>query len=75
MKAYIDLKSGDVRMFRPEMNMARLNSSCKRLYLPQFKGEEVLKCIKELVRLDKNVIPQVSRVGRVTTLYCVFMVT
>jgi len=33
MKAYID-KAGKVRMFRPEDNMRRMNTSAQRLALP-----------------------------------------
>jgi branched-subunit amino acid aminotransferase/4-amino-4-deoxychorismate lyase len=33
MKAYKD-KRGNVRLFRPDMNMRRLERSCKRIALP-----------------------------------------
>ena len=33
MKAYIDDKDR-IRLFRPEMNMQRLNSSCEALFFP-----------------------------------------
>lgn len=33
LKAYLDEKK-DIRLFRPEKNMERLNSSAKRLALP-----------------------------------------
>ncbi len=56
MKAYID-KSGDIRLFRPEMNMNRINSTAKRLLLPQIDPDQALLCLKELVRLDKSWIP------------------
>lgn len=57
MKAYRGDK-GEVRLFRPEMNMARMNSSLSRLYLPTFDGEAMLKLISELVALDKDFIPE-----------------
>lgn len=56
MKAYKD-KEGNIRLFRPDCNMERLNNSMKRLYLPQFDGEEVIKLIKDLVKLDEHWIP------------------
>lgn len=34
MKAYKDAK-GNIRLFRPDCNIERLNNSLKRLYLPQ----------------------------------------
>jgi branched-chain amino acid aminotransferase len=45
MKAYID-PSGKVRLFRPDMNMKRLNRSMKRLLLPEFDGDELTECLK-----------------------------
>lgn len=33
MKAYVDTK-GQIRLFRPELNMKRMNTSMKRLFLP-----------------------------------------
>ncbi|KAJ2853459.1 branched-chain-amino-acid transaminase bat2, partial [Coemansia erecta] len=49
MKAYRD-SNGQIRLFRPEKNMERMNNSVERLYLPQFDGKEVIECIKELLR-------------------------
>ncbi|KAJ3146169.1 branched-chain-amino-acid aminotransferase [Geranomyces michiganensis] len=56
MKAYKDAQ-GKIRLFRPDMNMARLNKSCARLTLPTFDGAELLKCIKEFLRVDQKWIP------------------
>eukprot|EP00658_Telonema_sp_P-2_P012494 TRINITY_DN14756_c0_g1_i2.p1 TRINITY_DN14756_c0_g1~~TRINITY_DN14756_c0_g1_i2.p1 ORF type:complete len:390 (-),score=111.99 TRINITY_DN14756_c0_g1_i2:274-1443(-) len=56
MKAYLD-KEGGVRLFRPDMNMARMNTSCERLFLPTFDGEQLVECIKELVKVDRDWIP------------------
>jgi len=57
MKAYID-DAGAIRMFRPDMNMKRINTSAHRLLLPQVDGPEFLKCIEELLRVDKSWIPK-----------------
>jgi len=57
MKAYKGQK-GEIRLFRPDMNMARLNLSSKRLSLPTFDGGEYTECIKELLRTDKDWIPE-----------------
>lgn len=56
MKAYVDADE-NIRFFRPDMNMARMNRSAERLCLPPFDGEEFLACIKQLVAIDKNWIP------------------
>ncbi|KAJ3219242.1 branched-chain-amino-acid aminotransferase [Clydaea vesicula] len=57
MKAYID-KQGKIRLFRPDMNMNRLASSCKRLTLPAFDRKQFLECVKELLKIDKSWIPK-----------------
>ena len=40
------------------MNMDRLNKSAMRLALPEFNQNELLECIKRLVRLEKDWIPE-----------------
>ncbi|EFW19884.1 Mitochondrial branched-chain amino acid (BCAA) aminotransferase [Coccidioides posadasii str. Silveira] len=57
MKAYKG-KDGSIRLFRPDKNMARLNKSSKRIALPTFDGETMIKLIGELVKLDSRFIPQ-----------------
>ncbi|KAF0975766.1 hypothetical protein FDP41_005093 [Naegleria fowleri] len=55
LKAY---KNGEnVYLFRPEMNANRMNRSCARLGLPNFAGEEFLKCLAELVKVEKDWVP------------------
>ncbi|CAE7942399.1 unnamed protein product [Symbiodinium sp. KB8] len=56
MKAYRS-DNDDILLFRPDMNMKRLNRSMRRLYLPEFSGEEMVKCIGELLKVDKRWIP------------------
>ncbi|ORZ29255.1 aminotransferase [Catenaria anguillulae PL171] len=57
MKAYKDAK-GNVRLFRPDMNMTRLARSCSRLALPQFNKQELVECIKKFVKTEQRWIPQ-----------------
>jgi len=57
MKAYTDA-NGKTRLFRPEENMKRMASSAERLCFPAIDQVGFLKCIEELVRLDKNWIPK-----------------
>jgi len=59
MKAYRDDK-GKVTLFRPDMNMKRMNRSAARIALPTFDGEALLDCIKALIRLDAHWIPQAA---------------
>ncbi|KAJ1995669.1 branched-chain-amino-acid transaminase bat2 [Coemansia umbellata] len=57
LKAYRD-SQGNIRLFRPDKNMERMNNSAERLYLPQFDGKEMIECIKELLRVDKRWVPE-----------------
>lgn len=56
MKAYKD-RDDRVRLFRPDMNMRRMNLSADRLVLPTFDGGELTTLIKKLVALDSNWVP------------------
>lgn len=56
MKAYRDAK-GNIRMFRPDMNMIRLNKSSARIALPTFDGEAFTSLIGELLKVDGRFIP------------------
>ena len=57
MKAYKDA-NGHIRMFRPDMNMKRMNYSMQRLAMPTLDQDGLLECIKALVRTDGDWIPQ-----------------
>jgi branched-chain amino acid aminotransferase len=57
MKAYKD-KSGSVRLFRPEENMRRMNTSAQRLALPSIPEADFLQAIKTLLKVDQEWIPQ-----------------
>lgn len=56
MKAYRD-KDNNIRTFRSDKNMARMNNSAARASMPTFDGEELMKCIDKLVLLDKKFVP------------------
>ncbi|CCM02803.1 uncharacterized protein FIBRA_04914 [Fibroporia radiculosa] len=56
LKAYRN-DLGKVTLFRPDMNMKRMNISAQRAALPNFDGDAVIELIKQLVRLDKHWIP------------------
>ena len=59
MKAYKAIPDESLRLFRPELNMKRLSGSMERLHMPgyDFDRNELVECIKELVRLDSKWIP------------------
>ncbi|KAI0995021.1 Branched-chain-amino-acid aminotransferase [Podosphaera aphanis] len=56
MKAYRG-KSGGIRLFRPDRNMARMNRSMARIALPTFDSNEMIKLISKLVSIDERFIP------------------
>ena len=64
LKAYLG-KDGEIRLFRPEKNMERLNDSNERLVIPKFNVEDGVDAIKKLVEIDKDWIPT----GEGTSLY------
>lgn len=61
MKAYRSLLEDDdsIHLFRPDKNMERLSNSMRRLQMPgaDFNHEELIRCIGELVKLEKDWIP------------------
>ncbi|GAN11388.1 branched-chain amino acid aminotransferase, cytosolic [Mucor ambiguus] len=56
-EAYKD-EHGKIRLFRPDMNMARMNRSTARIALPQFDGDELIKIIGEYLKTDERWIPE-----------------
>ena len=57
LKAY-RRKDGDVQLFRPWENVARLNRSCDRLGLPQVDPDDALEAIKAVVKVDEAWVPK-----------------
>ncbi|WP_055107848.1 branched-chain amino acid aminotransferase [Paenibacillus ihumii] len=56
MKAY-RTAAGELVLFRPDMNLKRLNESCKRLSIPPVEASTLLQAITELVKIDASWIP------------------
>ncbi|KAK6457136.1 branched-chain amino acid transaminase [Scheffersomyces xylosifermentans] len=57
MKAYRDADN-NIRTFRGDKNMDRMNKSADRIALPTFDGEELLKLIDQLLLIDQSFVPQ-----------------
>ncbi|EJD50716.1 branched-chain-amino-acid transaminase [Auricularia subglabra TFB-10046 SS5] len=51
---------GSVRLFRPDMNMARLTRSTTRIALPPFNSAALLDLIRAIVTLEQRWIPTKS---------------
>ncbi|MEG1846789.1 MAG: branched-chain amino acid aminotransferase, partial [Oscillospiraceae bacterium] len=56
MKAY-KTASGEILLFRPDRNMARMNHSNERLCIPLIDVEFAVEAVNELVRVDADWIP------------------
>lgn len=57
MKAYRGV-DGKIRLFRPQLNMERMLRSAKRITLPAFDTRELLGCIRKLINVDRDWVPQ-----------------
>ncbi len=57
LKAY-RTETGEIQLFRPEKNMARMNVSCERLCIPKIDEEFAIEAIKTLVEVDKDWVPE-----------------
>ncbi|WP_059102939.1 branched-chain amino acid aminotransferase [Shouchella shacheensis] len=57
LKAYHG-SDGEIRLFRPEENLARLNRSNDRLSIPPVDEAQMLAYLKELISVDKEWIPR-----------------
>ncbi|ETR72036.1 MAG: Branched-chain-amino-acid aminotransferase [Candidatus Magnetoglobus multicellularis str. Araruama] len=56
LKAY-KTSSGNIQLFRPEQNFARLNRSCRLLCIPEIDQAFSLNALKELLTLEKRWVP------------------
>lgn len=56
LKAY-RTPDNKITMFRPDMNMARMNKSAARICLPTFDSEELIKLVGKLIEQDKHLVP------------------
>jgi branched-chain amino acid aminotransferase len=56
MKAYT-AKNGDIQLFRPDRNAARLQDTCDRLLMPKFPIERFVDACKQVVRANREYVP------------------
>jgi len=50
-------ESGDVLIFRPDMNAKRFQESCERMSMPTISENLFVECVRKLVELDREWIP------------------
>ena len=56
MKAYKN-SEGQVRLFRPDKNMARFNKSSARIALPTFSGAALIELISKFCAMEERFVP------------------
>ena len=56
LKAY-KTPSGEINLFRPDMNAKRTNRTNDRICLPELPVEDFVQAVKELVAIDQDWIP------------------
>lgn len=59
MKAYRGV-DGRIRVFRPNMNMNRMNLTAHRSGLPTFDGEQMIQCMNRLISIDQEWVPHTN---------------
>lgn len=57
LKAY-HLEDGGIGLFRPQKNIERMNSSARRMVMPELDPDLFLRAMKELILLDRQWLPQ-----------------
>ncbi|CAM9887034.1 unnamed protein product, partial [Sphacelaria rigidula] len=57
MKAYKDA-AGNVRLFRPDLNIQRLNKSLARLHFPTVDEAALTSLLSKLVLEDEDWVPE-----------------
>ncbi|EDO14529.1 hypothetical protein Kpol_265p4 [Vanderwaltozyma polyspora DSM 70294] len=57
LKAY-RTSDDKITIFRPDMNMKRMNKSAARIALPTFDSEELISLIGKLIEQDKHLVPE-----------------
>lgn len=58
-------QNGEILIFRPDMNLERMNQSANRLSMAQIPSELFMSALRELVNLDKDWVPS----GEESSLY------
>ncbi|MCB2184459.1 MAG: branched-chain amino acid aminotransferase [Desulfobulbaceae bacterium] len=59
LKAYRG-KDGQIFLFRPKDNLARMNLSATRMCMPNLDVDAVYECLRELLKLEKAWVPDVE---------------
>lgn len=58
LKAFAGPNEDDILLFRPDMNIARFNRSCRRLCIPPLPPDTFMDWMCRLIRTDRDWIPR-----------------
>ncbi len=50
-------ENGEILIFRPDMNAERFKESCDRMCMPQIPNELFVECVRKLVEVDRDWVP------------------
>ena len=56
LKAY-RTKDGSIQLFRPDRNAARMNASCRKLYMPEIPEAKFIDACIQVVKANERFIP------------------
>ena len=56
LKAY-RTKDGKIQLFRPDANAERMNSTCRRLLMPEFPVERFIDAVMQVVKANEAYVP------------------
>ena len=56
LKAY-RTKDGSIQLFRPDRNAARMNASCRKLYMPEIPEDKFIDACIQVVKANERFIP------------------
>lgn len=59
LKAY-RTADGSIQLFRPEENFKRMNSSAKRMVIPQIDEQFALEALKKLLQIEQDWVPRLN---------------
>ncbi len=54
---------GRITIFRPDMNIARMEESCRRMYMPAFPRDRFLKALIDVVDANRDLVPDYGTGG------------
>lgn len=54
---------GRITIFRPDMNIARMEESCRRMYMPAFPKDRFMKALIDVVDANRDLVPDYGTGG------------